>query len=132
MPDYEQLLEFVGVTMEQAHPETAVLGTPIEIENGRGVLQSNAHVGSPVYNAGIELGDEILSIGGRSLQGVNSIQELMTNFDPGEQVDIVFERWGEQHTVQAELMPDPALTTRINTNSDSDVTERRDAWLNID
>lgn len=130
MPDYKQLLASVGVSLEQANPNRATLGTPIEIEDGRGVLQSNAMAGSPFYEAGIEQGDKILSIGGQSLQETHQIVTLMAGFNPGDSVDIVFERWGEQKTVQAELAADPALSSKLDGEVSFGIMEQRNSWLN--
>lgn len=132
VPDFEHLLEFVGVSFGQANPDRATLGTPVDIVEGRGILQSNAIVGSPLYEVGIELGDELLSIGGQLLQDAESIEKLMAGFDPGDSVEIVFERWGEQKAVHVTLTSDPAYSTAINPDSDSDETARRNAWLGID
>ena len=131
MPDYDQLLQFVGVSLKQANPNRATLGTAVEIDGGRGILQSNAIAGSSLYEAGIEQGDEILSIGGLSLQGTGKIETLMAGFNPGDSVEIVFERWGEQKTVQAELTADPALSTELDNDISSEVLEHRKFWLNL-
>ena len=129
MPDYNRLLESVGVSFDQANPERATLGTPVAIENGRGILQSNAIVGSPLYEAGIEQGDEILSIGGRSLRSAGSINELMSGFNPGQSSEIVFERWSEEKAVQVVLRADPVISTNINPNADAEATAQRKKWL---
>ena len=129
MPDYNRLLESVGVSFDQANPERATLGTPVAIENGRGILQSNAIVGSPLYEAGIEQGDEILSIGGRSLRSAGSINELMSGFNPGQSAEIVFERWSEEKAVQVVLSADPVISTNINPNADAEATAQRKKWL---
>jgi len=131
MPDYGQLLQYVGVSLKQANPDRATLGTPIKIEDGRGILQSNAIVGSPLYEAGIEQGDEILSIGGQSLQGADQIETLLAGFNPGDSVEIVFERWGEQKTVLAKLTADPALSTELDNDINSEILEQRNSWLNL-
>ncbi|WP_340104385.1 M61 family metallopeptidase [Rhodohalobacter sp. 8-1] len=129
IPDFEHLLEFVGVAFGQSNPDRATLGTRVGIEGGRGILQSNAIVGSPLYEAGIELGDGLLSIGGHSLQDVGSIEELMADFEPGENVQVIVERWGERRTVQVQLIADPSISTGIDQASGSDATNRRNEWL---
>ena len=129
MPDYNRLLESVGVSFDQANPERATLGTPVAIENGRGILQSNAIVGSPLYEAGIEQGDEILSIGGRSLRSAGSMNKLMSGFNPGKSAEIVFERWSEEKAVQVVLSADPVISTNINPNADAEATAQRKKWL---
>ena len=129
MPDYNRLLKSVGVSFDQANPERATLGTPVAIENGRGILQSNAIVGSALYEAGIEQGDEILSIGGRSLRSAGSMNKLMSGFNPGQSAEIVFERWSEEKAVQVVLRADPVISTNINPNADAEATAQRKKWL---
>jgi predicted metalloprotease with PDZ domain len=129
VPDYEQLLASVGVVLEQANPDAASLGTPIEVENGRGILQSNALIGSPIYEAGIEQGDSIISIGGRSLDDAESIDSVLAGFEPGDIVEIEFERLGEHMTVEAKLIEDPVLSTQMNSDANARSLERREKWL---
>jgi predicted metalloprotease with PDZ domain len=131
VPDYDQLLASVGVVLEQANPDAASLGTPIEVENGRGILQSNALIGSPIYEAGIEQGDSIISIGGRSLDDAESIDSVLAGFKPGDVVGIEFERLGEHMTVEAKLIGDSTLTTQMNADADARSVERRKMWLEI-
>ena len=129
MPDYNRLLESVGVSFDQANPERATLGTPVAIENGRGILQSNAIVGSPLYEAGIEQGDEILFIGGQPLQGASSINELMSGYNPGDRVEVVFKRWGEERTAEVGLDADPEISTKIDPDADEEALARQKQWL---
>jgi hypothetical protein len=41
----------------------------------------------------------------------------------------MFERMGEEKTVHAKLIADPSVSTEINSDSESDATDRRNAWL---
>ncbi|NBC26424.1 MAG: PDZ domain-containing protein [Bacteroidetes bacterium] len=129
MPDYEQLLATVGVSFERANPTRASLGTAVEVDNGRGFLQTNAIVGSPLYEAGVEQGDEIISIAGIPLSNVESIDRLLESMNPGESVEIVFLRRGEEITAEAELAADSTYKTEINPDADSVAVERRESWL---
>jgi len=129
MPDYEQLLASVGVTFERANPTRATLGTAVEVDNRHGFLQTNAIVGSPLYEAGVEQGDEMISIAGIPLSDVGSVEELLESRNPGESVEIVFLRRGEEKTVEAELAADSTYRTKINPGTGSAAVERRESWL---
>lgn len=117
MPDYEQLFESVSVSFGKANPGKASLGTNISIEDGIGALRSNALKGSPIYKAGISEADKILSMAGTSLNQVNDVDEILTNYKPGDEIEITFERWDQKHTVRVELMEDPRFSTSIIGNS---------------
>lgn len=130
MPDYESLLASVGVDFGKANPGKASLGTNIQIENGTGTLRSNAIKGSPIYEAGIESTDTILSIGGTKLSRVNDVDEILKNFNPGDEIEIIFERWGEEYRVRAILEEDQSYKTELIEKAvNNEVEQRRISWL---
>ncbi|WP_069129950.1 M61 family metallopeptidase [Rhodohalobacter halophilus] len=129
LPDYRSLLESVGVNIERANPGRATLGTAVQIENGVGKLRTNAIVGSPIYEAGINRNDEIVSIDGVSLASVNSIDEILSSKSPGDQVEVTFNRLGEEYSVNIELAEDPSIRTGLIERLSESQTEKRSAWL---
>ena len=130
MPDYESLLAIVGVEFGKANPGQASLGSNIRIENGVGTLRSNAIKGSPIYEAGIEATDEITAIAGVSLNSVNTVDQILSDHNPGDVVSITFERWGEERTAQVTLAEDTAYKTELMEAADSSQENHRNAWLN--
>lgn len=129
VPDYENLLATVGVNFGKANAGKASLGTPIQIENGIGTLRGNAVVGSPIYKAGIESGDEILSIGGKSLSDAENVDEILSQYKPGDKVDIIFKRWGEEKTAKVELGEDSSFKTELNSGANRAKKSARESWL---
>ena len=129
VPDYQKLLANVGVNLTKANPGKASLGTDIEIEEGVGSLESNAIMGSPIYDVGIESEDEITAIAGTKLSDVESVDEILDNYKPGDEVTITFSRWGEEKTVNVTLTEDPSLKTELNSKADKKKKDRRSAWL---
>ncbi|MFD2532922.1 M61 family metallopeptidase [Gracilimonas halophila] len=125
MPDYDRLFESVGVDFGKANPGKASLGTNVRIQNGVGILTSNAIKDSPIYEAGISGADEIISIGGIRLSTVESVDDILTNYKPGDEVEIVFDRWGEQKTAVVTLGEDQRYKTSISNSSQSD----RSSWI---
>lgn len=129
LPDYQQLLETAGVSLEKANPDKAVLGTPITIENGVGKLSTNVLVGSPVYEAGINRNDEIVSIDGILLSEVESVDEFLSTKKSGDRVEIRYIRMGEEHTVDVELAADPTIQTKLEETVGSAQRQIRSNWL---
>lgn len=130
MPDFESLLAIVGVEFGKANPGQASLGTNIRIENGVGTLRSNAIKGSPIYEAGIEATDEITAIAGVSLNSVNTVDQILSDHNPGDVVSITFERWGKERTAQVTLAEDNTYKTELMEAADSSQENHRNAWLN--
>ena len=129
LPDYQRLLETAGVSLEKANPDKAVLGTSIAIENGVGKLRTNAIVDSPVYEAGINRNDEIISIDGVLLSEVENVDEILSSSKPGDRVEIRFTRMGEEHTAEVEFAEDPTIQTRLDETTSSAQLQRRGSWL---
>ena len=131
LPDYQQLLETAGVSLEKANADKAVLGTSIAIENGVGKLRTNAIVDSPIYDAGINRNDNIISIDGVLLSEVESVDEILSTHKPGDRVDIRFNRMGEQFTADVELAEDPTIQTELDQTASSAQLQTRGSWLMI-
>jgi predicted metalloprotease with PDZ domain len=129
VPDYKKLLANVGVQFEKANPGKASLGADIEIEEGIGKLESNAIMGSPIYEAGIESEDEIISIAGVALNSVEKVDDILENHEPGDKVEIAFTRWGGKKTVSVTLAEDLSIRTSIDASADKEAKARRSYWL---
>lgn len=130
MPDYESLLATMGIEIGKANPGRASLGTNTRIENGVGILRSNALKGSPVYDAGIEATDEILAIAGVSLNSVSDVDQILKDHNPGDEVSVTFKRWGKEKTVQVTLAEDNSYKTELMDRTNSSQDTNRNTWLN--
>jgi len=131
LPDYQQLLETAGVSLEKANADKAVLGTSIAIENGVGKLRTNAIVDSPIYDAGINRNDNIISIDGVLISEVESVDEILSTHKPGDRIDILFNRMGEEYTVEVVLAEDPTIQTELDQTASSAQLQTRGSWLMI-
>ncbi|MBD3616702.1 MAG: M61 family metallopeptidase [Gracilimonas sp.] len=129
MPDYESLMASVGVNFGKANPGKASLGTNIRIEDGVGILRSNAIKGSPIYEAGISGTDEIISVAGTSLNGVYDMNKVLADYEPGDEIEIVYKRWGERKTATVTLEEDKSYKTELAEKINRKVRERRSGWL---
>jgi predicted metalloprotease with PDZ domain len=129
MPDYRSLLSQVGVHFGKANPGKASLGTDIRIQNGIGILRSNAIKGSPIYNAGIEATDEIISISGKQLKSVADVEEILNDHKPGDTIKVTFRRWGEIKSAMVTLIEDSAYLTRVTNEISATEKKKRSEWL---
>jgi S1-C subfamily serine protease len=77
---------------------------------GRVLVASPPPNGSPAYDAGLELDDEILLIDGARARSAGDMLDLLRRGKPGERVDVTFvDRTGRQRTSTLQLGEDPAL-----------------------
>lgn len=129
LPNYSSLFKKMGVSYELANPGKADLGGTIRENNGVWKLTSNARMGSPLYKAGIESEDEIISIGGVKLSSVKNVDEILNRKKPDQTVDIVFTRWGEENKARVMLVESDTYKTELDSKASKEAVERRNAWI---
>ncbi|MEQ9310879.1 MAG: PDZ domain-containing protein [Balneolaceae bacterium] len=129
MPDYKSLFDEMGVNFELEDSNRAVLGGNIQEQEGVWRLTTNALIGSPLYEAGIESEDEIISIGGIRLSDVESVDEILKRRRPGQSVEVVLLRWGQEKRVRVTLGASDSLKTEIDKRANRQKRAKRDAWL---
>lgn len=129
IPNYEALFKEVGVRFELENPNKADLGGSIKEKEGVWKLSANAIIGSPLYDAGIEAEDEILSIGGVDLSKVESVDEILDRKRSGQSVEIVFSRWGEEKRVRVTLTNLDTFKTELERRTNRQTRALQEAWL---
>ena len=71
--------------------------------DARGAFVGGVFPGSPAEEAGMEQGDLIIDVGGEEVDSGDALTEALTQFDPGEIVDVVVIRDGDERTLEVEL-----------------------------
>ncbi len=132
MPDYQALFVNMGVTFENSNPEQITLGGNIRLNDGVGQMTGNALVGSPLYKAGIESEDKIISIAGKrmeDLEGRLDIQEVLRQYKPGDRIEILIERWGQRMNKAVTLQVNKDMRSQWDNNANAAAQKRREDWL---
>lgn len=129
VPNYKTLLTAVGVQFGQTSSDKATLGTGIQISDGVGRLRSNAIKGSAIYEAGINMNDEIIRIDGKALDGITNADALIAGRKPGDRIEVVIRRWGQEQVMSVTLGADPTIQTAIDDQAGTAAVERRTKWL---
>jgi predicted metalloprotease with PDZ domain len=93
-----------------------------------------AIIGSPAYNAGIDLDDEILSVAGTKLASTADLEKVLKDHKAGDQVEILFRRRGEEiHATATLAAPDELEVVSLESTGatlSADQKAFREAWLN--
>jgi Do/DeqQ family serine protease len=69
----------------------------------RGIYVTGVNPGSGASDAGMQAGDVIISIDGKEVNTVSSLQEIVARHRPGDKVEVVIERKGVQQTLRVTL-----------------------------
>ena len=78
--------------------------------SSRGALVAEVTSGGPADGAGLRAGDVITSIDGREVTDPDDVAEIVSDHEPGDEVEIELMRDGERRTFTVELSTRPART----------------------
>jgi len=134
LPDYETLLGSAGFLLRRRAPDAAFLGAvPLRPDGGGMALVTGTEIGSPLYEAGVDRGDVILSVDGHPVASQADWEAVLDSHAPGDGADIVFDARGERHTARVSFAADPALEVVTYEGAGLPVTDAmrafRSAWL---
>ncbi len=128
-PDYKSLFDLVGVHFRTKNAEKAYLGANFRRRGEKWRLSGNPDVGSPIYNAGINSSDEILSINDTNIGDLEDIDGILDELNVGEEIDITIYRFGKKIVKTLTPDSDPSYETAIDPDADSLAIQRRNLWL---
>jgi predicted metalloprotease with PDZ domain len=134
VPDYAQLLEKAGFMVRSAQPRAAWAGPLSLAADSAGTTVTAATLaGTPVYEAGLDRGDRLVSTDGRPIAGPEEWTALLASCAPGDSVSLVYRQRGREVQAVLRLRADPRLEVRPAERAGASLTEAqrgfRAAWL---
>lgn len=132
VPDYAELMTQAGIALSKTRPGSPTLGsTQFSYQNGLASLTSPVLVGTPLYEAGLERGDQILSLGGVPLRNAAAMERALRGKHPGDRVGIVYESLGVRKTGHVVLAEDPTVGATLipQTEVTADIASFRESWV---
>ena len=113
MPDYQALLNSVGISLSLAHPGQAFLGASMEQNDQEVTISRYPLLGTPAYIANLEAGDKIRTIDDQTVTSVNEAQSIIRNHQSGDTIQMQIERFGKMMRIPVLLMENPQLQTEL-------------------
>ncbi len=131
--DYERLLAPVGVLVRRANPDRPTVGpVALQVQSGR-IVARVVYAGTPLYEAGVDDGDVIVSLDGTSLASPDQIGEVAARHRAGDTVPLTYVSRGRTIDATLTLAEDPRLEVLSYETAGRDVTDAmrrlRAAWL---
>jgi len=96
---------FLGVSTQNVTP---ALARELDLKVNEGAYVAKVTTGTPAKDAGIEVGDVIVEIGGKAISDSTDVQTAVREHRPGDKVTIVVDRRGDRKTSEATLTERPA------------------------
>lgn len=128
MPNYKQLFEKVGVSIEQNKPD-AYFGASVRSDENGAFIFRNVARNTPAYSAGLDKGDEIISINGVKLTAENNWEDELKKFNPGDTIDLEYERYGAIKKTKLNLGTDPTYVIELKEDAGKKAGKAREKWL---
>jgi len=108
--DYGRLLALAGFTLRKEHAGQASMGTmELETTGSRVRISGPTRIGQAAYDAGLDVGDEILAVGETAVSSVQQLADAVTAHKVGDKVPVRFLRRGVETSTGVTLEEDPNL-----------------------
>ena len=132
--DYAPLLLRAGFVLRKANAGHATLGSiRVERRGSSTYVIAPTIIGSPAYMAGLDEKDELISIAGNTINAQDDIGKAIASKKPGDAVELVFRRRGQEVHANATLAEDPWLEIVAVEKTGGTLTDEqrrfRDSWL---
>ncbi len=132
--DYAGLLANAGFLLRRTNPGSAWIGrADLSFEDGVATVAGGTYVGYPLYEAGLEEGARIISLGGRALDSEDDLAAILQSHRVGDELPVVYEFRGEEFTRALTLQEDPRLEVVTYEEVGQPVTpemmQLREEWL---
>ena len=132
--DYEELLSHAGLLLRKRNAGHATLGRSPGFQNGMATIRTYTSIGSPFYNAGLDVGDRIIMIDNKAVSNGNDYQALLQSHKPDDTVSIQYiNRAGRNKTANITFAEDRSLEVVLYENASMQVTDEmqkfRERWL---
>lgn len=133
-PDFTALLANAGLLVRPRNPGAAWLGpAALSFDSTGARLTAPTRIGSPLYVAGLDVGDVILSVDGAPVTSTSGWQALQAAHKPGEVVEVKYLARGRQGIAQVAFAEDARLEVVTYEEAGRPVTDAmnkfRQEWL---
>ena len=130
LPDYRDLLAEFGLHLDYEKRDTAgFFDGKFKMEDETFVLMMPTLKGMPLYEAGLNKGDRVISIAGQKPASVKALNELIASLEIGKLYPIQFEQNGLKVNSQFRASQDPKLHCTLLQDCDDTTLKRRKNWL---
>lgn len=134
LPDFGPLLARAGIVVRPAHPAKGYIGgTRVQVAGAAVRLAGASAPGTPLYQAGLERGDEIVRVGSTEINTQADWDAALAAAKPGDTIEVDLIQRGVARHATLRLIADPSLElVRVETTGVAITPAQqafRDAWL---
>lgn len=110
LPDYKALLGRAGLVLQPEQPGAAYPGrVSLSFGDGAATLTSGTLVGSPLYLAGLDRGDQIRQVGRYRIRTEQNWRRMLSRVSPDEVLGIEYLQRGIERHSEVKFIANPSL-----------------------
>jgi predicted metalloprotease with PDZ domain len=133
-PPYDSLLAHAGLTLRKPGAGKAWLGSmQLRARDTTLTIESPVLIGTPLYAAGIERGDRLVSLGGRPVVTEADVEAVLASRKPGDQVPAVIVGRGGRRETSVTLAESPEVEVvtfeAVGMPLSEEARAFREAWM---
>lgn len=130
LPDLVSLMAPLGVEVALMNPGKSDLeGLSLRKEDEGWLISSPVTRNHSLYEAGINAGDHLLSIDGKSFSSEAEFLQLVSGLAVGKEYAVTFLQLGIERTEAFTLLPDPSMTLQWLSQVSDEAEAKRSDWL---
>jgi predicted metalloprotease with PDZ domain len=130
LPDFEVLFAAMGLKLTQAKPTQAFLTAATLLEQDKQLkVDSNTLIGTALYQAGVDKGDQLLTLGSYKLSSKAQWEKALSRYKAGDTAELRFISRGKTYTTQVTFTADPSWALVENKDATAEQIARRTLWL---
>ena len=134
LPDYESLLAQAGLLLRRSNQGSAFLGPVVfEFDGREAIIGSNMRIGTPLYEAGLGRGDQVVSLGRLNITSDRRWNNAIRRYAPGDTAIIRYRQRGTERTAEVRFEENPAVEVMTFESAGLGVSDEqrafRRAWL---
>jgi predicted metalloprotease with PDZ domain len=108
--DYAPVLAKAGFVLKKEFAGMAWIGIQAYKKDNTLTIANNTVIGTPLYDAGLDIDDQILSIGGQNINSETELNTLLQSYRPGQKLPIIFIHRGTQKISEIQIAESPRMT----------------------
>lgn len=111
--NYKPLLEKAGLVLKKSNETKAWMGNVQYREAVNLTIASNTVIGTPLYNAGLDIDDQLVTLDGKPVKKQSEIEPILKEHKPGDAIPVEYLHRGEKKSTTLTLAGNPfySLTT---------------------
>jgi len=106
--DYATPLKQAGIVLKQPELGKAWWGTVRYADANNLIIQNNTIVGTPIYEAGLDVDDKIVELNGMAVSKSSQVDSIVRSYKPGDKIKMGYLHRGEKQITELTFSESPA------------------------